>query len=101
MPKSETPRISLRVQPNAARSEIVGWYGNALRIRTVAPPTNGRANAAVEDILATALGVPRRGVSIVRGLGSRDKVVEVAGLDDAELQRRLRGLFGSGAMPAR
>lgn len=82
-------RLSLRVQPNAARSEVAGWHGDALRVRVAEPPIGGRANAAVADTLAARLGISRSSVNIVRGHRSRDKVVEVAGLDDGELRRRL------------
>ena len=85
-------RVALRVQPNASRSEVTGWLGDTLRVRVAAAPVDGRANRAVIDALAHAVGVRRNAVAIVVGLGSRDKVAEIAGLDDAELRRRLRHL---------
>ncbi len=83
-------RVALRVQPNASRSEVSGWRGDTLRIRVTAPPVDDRANFAVADTLAQAVGVRRSAVSIVLGRGSRNKVAEVTGLDDAELRRRLQ-----------
>ena len=100
MPEPVTSRLSLRVQPNAARSELAGWHGTALRVRVTASPVPGRANAAVAAILADSLQIPRRSVNIVRGHGSRDKVAAVAGLDDAELQRRLRNLVNDAGSAA-
>ena len=85
-------RVALRVQPNASHSEVTGWLGDTLRIRVAAPPVDGRANLSAAAILAETVGVSRSAVAIVRGLGSRNKVAEITGLDDVELQRRLRHL---------
>jgi uncharacterized protein YggU (UPF0235/DUF167 family) len=82
-------RIELTVSPGAARSELVGRHGDGWRVRVAAVPERGRANRALEDLLAGALGVPRDQVAVVAGRSARRKVVEVAGLDAAELDRRL------------
>jgi uncharacterized protein len=52
-------------------------------------PERGRANADVLRVLARALDVPARSLSLVSGHASRDKVVELRGLDAAEADRRL------------
>jgi hypothetical protein len=52
-------------------------------------PEAGKANAAVEVLLAEHLGTPRCDVRVMRGLKSRDKVVEVLGLDRAAAIARL------------
>lgn len=70
--------LTVRAQPGASRSEVAGPYGDALRIRLAAPANDGKANAELVRFLAAALGVPPRTVTLVRGHGSRDKVVEVA-----------------------
>ena len=84
-----TARLRVKVQPNAARTEIAGWYDGALRVRTTAPPVRGKANRAVAEMLAHALGIPRTDVSVARGHGIRDKVMEIVGIDEPELRRRL------------
>jgi uncharacterized protein (TIGR00251 family) len=73
-------RFGVRVQPRASRAGVDGVHGDALRVRVSAPPVDGAANDAVVEVLATALGVPRRAVTIVAGAGSRSKVVEVEGV---------------------
>src|SRR5436305_10411580 len=82
-------RIELRVVPGAARPGLVGRHGASWKIRVAEPPENGRANQAVVRVLADALGVHRRDVSIVAGHGSRDKIAAVEGLTADELQQRL------------
>lgn len=94
MTKPVTSRLRVRVQPNAKRTEISGWYAGALRVRTTAPPVAGRANRAVAETLAHALDIPRIDVSVWRGHGSRDKVMEIVGIDEPELRRRLEQLVG-------
>jgi uncharacterized protein (TIGR00251 family) len=81
--------IAVKVVPRAARDEIVGWLGDALKIRIAAPPTDGRANAALESLLAAALGVPRRSVRVTSGHGAARKLVEVEGLERNEVERLL------------
>jgi len=82
-------RLQLRVSPGAARSAVVGRHGDAWKLRVAAPPTDGRANAAVVALLASTLGVPERDVEIVSGHGSRDKIVALTGIDNDEIERRL------------
>ena len=55
----------------------------------MAAPVAGAANTAVARLLARSLGVPPSSVSIVSGLQGRTKIVEIAGLGHAEVQRRL------------
>ena len=74
-------RFGVRVQPRASKNEVAGVYGSALKIRLQAPPVDGAANAALVSFLADLLGVSRRLVRIISGESSRDKVVEIAGID--------------------
>ncbi len=55
-----------------------------------AAPERGRANDEVLELLAGALDVRRPQLRLVAGAGSRDKVVELAGLDAAEAEERLQ-----------
>lgn len=88
MPAVST-RLRLRVSPGSVRPGVVGRHGEAWKVRVGAPPEDGRANEAVERLLSEALAVPRETVTLVSGRGSRDKIVELTGLDLAEAERRL------------
>jgi hypothetical protein len=70
--------LSIHAQPGAKRSAVAGIHGEALKLRLAAPPVEGRANEALVDFLADALGVPRKSVSVVRGASARRKTVLVA-----------------------
>jgi uncharacterized protein len=82
-------RLRLRVVPGARRSEIVGRHGEAWKVRVKAPPERGAANDAVLELLADALGVSAGDVRLVSGHGSRDKMVELTGLEADEAEARL------------
>jgi uncharacterized protein len=81
--------VRLRVQPRAARDEVVGWQAGALRVRVTAPPVDGVANRAVVEVLARALGVRVGTLTVVHGARGRDKLVRVAGLSLPEIEARL------------
>ena len=82
-------KLQLVVVPKSSRDAVVGWIGDRLKLRVTAPPERGRANAAAERVLAEALGLPRRRVRLVGGLNSALKLVEIDGLAEAEVRRRL------------
>ena len=84
-----TTRLRLRVSPGSRRGEIAGRHGEAWKIRVTAAPERGRANDAVLRLLSSVLRVPAGKLSVVSGHASRDKVVELRGLDAAEATRRL------------
>ena len=86
-------RLAVRVQARASSDALGGERGGALVVRVTAPPVDGRANAAVCALVARAAGVPKSAVTVVRGAGARDKLLEIRGLDEPTLRRRL-GLDG-------
>jgi len=59
-------------------------------VRVTAPAERGKANAAVEAVVAEALGVAAQCVRVVTGTTSPRKVVEITGLSEAEVYHRLR-----------
>jgi uncharacterized protein len=82
-------RLRLRVVPGAGRAGFVGRYGAAWKVRVTAAPERGRANDAVLKLLSDTLALPRTNVSLVSGHAARDKIVELAGITEAELESRL------------
>ena len=79
----------MKVTPKAPRDAIRGWLGQTLRISVRAAPERGRANQAVEALLAVALDVAKSRVRVVAGQASARKQVEIEGLDGAQLRSRL------------
>ncbi len=98
-------RIPVRVRPGARRNAVggrwdgpggVGPMGPALMVTVSAPAVAGKANAAVCAVLAGALGLRVRDVTVVAGLHSRDKVVDLAIRDGAGagMAERIAALLG-------
>ena len=93
-PVTARAMIRVRVQPNARRDEMTGFAGDTLRVRVAAPPQEGRANRAVVALLSHFLGVPASRVTIVRGHGSRQKLLAVEAMLPEEARRRLEDHIG-------
>lgn len=89
-------RVTVRVSPGARRSEIVGRHGAAWKVRVAAPPERGRANGALLELLAGALGVPRERVKLIAGASGKDKVIEIEGLTTVEAERILEAVGRKG-----
>ena len=75
-------RLSIKVQPRARRSRVAGKLGNEWKLEITAPPVDGKANRAVIEFFAGALGLPRSAVRIVAGERSPHKVVEIEGVPE-------------------
>jgi uncharacterized protein (TIGR00251 family) len=73
--------IRVRVIPRARRSGVAGTRGDALLVCLQAPPVEGAANVELIGVMAAALHVPKRAVSIVAGERSRQKRVRISGID--------------------
>jgi len=84
--------LAIKAIPNAPRTEIVGWLGEALKIKVHAPPVEGRANEVLCEFLAEALAVPSRAVTVLRGDTSRQKIIRIAGLSTADVRSRLQAI---------
>jgi uncharacterized protein (TIGR00251 family) len=82
-------RLRLRVSPGARSNAIVGKHGEGWKVRVTAAPEAGKANDAVLRLLAERLDLPGTSVTLVSGPASRDKIVEMSGIDAVEVERRL------------
>ena len=87
-------RLVVRITPRAGGDRIDGWSEDAagravLNVRTAAAPIDGRANAALERMVASALDVAPTAVKVRVGGASRIKTLRIEGLDDAAVRRRL------------
>ena len=81
--------LNVKVHPRAKRNAVEVSDDGAVTIRVTAAPEKGKANIAAVKLLASRLDLPRASVSIIRGHTSRNKVVRVNGIEDAELKERL------------
>ena len=85
--------LDLRIQPRAARDEIIGYQGDRLKIRLTAPPVDGKANQHLIEFLADSFGVPKRDVVLLAGATSREKRVRIVA------PKRLPAVLGLDSSP--
>ena len=84
--------FSVRVTPKAKRVALSGVHDGAVKAAVTEPPEKGKANAAVIALVARALGVPKRSVTIEGAATSRVKRIRVGDMTRALLLHRLREL---------
>lgn len=82
-------RFDVSAKPRAREGRIAGVRDGALVVRLASPPVDGAANDELLSALASALGLPRRDVTLVRGESGRHKQIEVRGLSPEAVRARL------------
>ncbi len=96
MEDETTAIVLVHAQPGAGRSEVVGRYGDALKVRVAAPPENGRANSAISKLLADRFGLAPSSVQLTSGATGRTKRFKVKGVDEVIVRAVLERLVGGG-----
>lgn len=86
--------FAVHVQPGARRDEIVGVRDGALKVAVIAPPVEGRANAACRRLLADTLKVPVSRVEVIAGANARRKRIRIRNADLVTFQARLAPFLG-------
>jgi uncharacterized protein (TIGR00251 family) len=86
--------LSVRAQPGARRNAVVGEQAGALKVAVTAPPDKGRANGALVEVLAEALGLKRSQIELVSGMTSKQKKFLLRGLSVETLRAQLAKLYG-------
>lgn len=84
--------VPVQARPGARKNAILGERTGALRVAVSAAPEKGKANAAIQAVLAKALGCKASQIGLLSGATSRDKRFLVVGLTPEELQQRLATL---------
>jgi uncharacterized protein (TIGR00251 family) len=87
---TQVTRIAVKVAAGAATTAISGWHDQCLRIRLSTAPERGKANATLVALLASALGLSKSAITIVRGQHSAHKTIEVTGLSREDIMARLQ-----------
>ena len=73
-------KISVRVKPNAKKIKVEKIGESMFSVWIDEPPSKGKANKRLIEILSDYFKVPKRNVRIVKGETSRNKIVEIEGL---------------------
>ncbi|HMB07595.1 MAG TPA: DUF167 domain-containing protein [Isosphaeraceae bacterium] len=85
--------LPVRAQPGAKRDAILGERAGALRVAVSAPPERGRANDAIQAVLAAALGCKASQVGLLSGASARAKRYLILDLAPDELRARLDAIL--------
>ncbi|MFO0856667.1 MAG: DUF167 domain-containing protein [Phycisphaerales bacterium] len=81
--------LRLKVVPGSRRDQVVGTYGDRLKVKVAAPPEDGRANQAVCELLAKHLKIASRSVTIVSGQTNPEKTARVEGVSAEDATKAL------------
>jgi uncharacterized protein len=81
--------LDIRVIPRAGRSGFAGLRDGALLVKLAAAPVDGAANDELIALIAKALHIPKRDVTIVAGARSRSKRIRIAGVDREQVLAKL------------
>lgn len=72
--------LKIKVEPRSSRSEIVGQYGDAIKVKLTSPPVDGKANSELIEVLAKEYGISKKDVEIISGFNSKNKLVRLKGV---------------------
>jgi len=76
--------LKVRIQPRASKDEIVGLYGDALKIRIAAPPVDAAANESLIKLLSKTLDIPKSRINLIKGQTSRNKSLFLDGFKTSD-----------------
>ncbi len=86
---AEGATLALRAQPGAKKNSVLGEQAGALKVAVTAPPEDGRANAALIEVLKEWLGVRRSQIELLSGATNRNKVFLIRGMTSEALNQLL------------
>jgi len=69
--------LSVRVKPNAKQQLIRQEDDGSWTVHLKSPPTEGKANTELIQLLAKTLDIPKSSIRIKSGVASRTKLVEI------------------------
>jgi len=81
--------LCVKVLPNASVNEIVGFEGDALKIRIKAPPEKDKANVELIRFLAKKLKISRSDITLLKGRKSKLKLLEIENISYEKLLEKI------------
>ncbi len=80
--------LNVHAQPGARRPQLRGMHGDSVKIAVAEAPQDGKANAAIVELIRKALGLPKSDVEVASGHSSRRKRIFLHG-SKTELRHKL------------
>src|SRR5437016_5784815 len=93
VPHAEGAVLPVLAQPGSKRNAVLGERAGALRVAVTSPPEKGKANAAIQSLLAASLGCKVAQVTLLSGASSRQKRFLIGRIEPEELRQRLAALI--------
>ena len=88
-PQSGGYVLAIKVVPNSSRDQIAGMLGEELKIRVAQPPEDGKANKAVEALLAKTIGTAAGNVQVIAGHSQPHKKVLIVGATETAIRQAI------------
>jgi uncharacterized protein (TIGR00251 family) len=82
--------LHVLLQPKASEDRVVGFHGQALKVKVTAPPTGGKANQRLMELLAEGLSIGQSNIEIIRGHTSRRKVLRIRNVSPLQIRDALK-----------
>ncbi len=73
--------ISVRVVPKAKKVQVKEISPGQYKVYLTKPPLDGLANEQLVEVLSEFFKVKKRNVILVKGTQSRNKVIEIKGIE--------------------
>ena len=86
--------FAVKVVPGSSRTAFVGLIGSMVKVKVATAPEKGKANECLMAFLASALGIRKNDIEIVRGKTSQMKYVRVGGLSSKEIRAYFKTASG-------
>lgn len=86
--------LSVQAQPGARRNGVTGVHAGRLKVAVTQAPERGKANKALIEVLAEALGIKRSQISLFAGETDSRKKFLIAGIDAGTVEVRVAALLG-------
>jgi len=81
--------LKIWVQPRAAKVDIIGVHGDALKVKLTSPPVDGKANDQLKAMLSKRLDIAASKIDVRSGHTGRRKTLEIKDLSAREVESRL------------
>ncbi len=81
-------KIEVKVQPRSSKNAVMRMEDGRLKIKLKAAPVDGEANQELIAYLSSLLKIPKRDIHIASGDTSRNKILSIEGLNEAEFLER-------------
>lgn len=92
VPHAEGVSVAVRAQPGARRNEVAGIRDRMLLVRVTQAPEKGKANKAIAEVIAKAVGLRRSQVELLSGDTSRQKRFLIRDVTVDELAAKLEAI---------